>query len=173
MTPLRPRAADLVTHLRHAVPAAMLLAVVLVSMAPLSWPNHVLLAPGLIIATVFFWSVHRPDLLRPWHNFAIGIVADALSGAAIGIHACVLTAINAGVVAQNTFFRGKPFTVVWFTFALVAPAALLTLAALQGIAARVAIDPLILGLQIALTIFLYPPFAWLLGTAQRAFLPAT
>jgi rod shape-determining protein MreD len=60
--------------------------------------------------------------------------------------------------------------VIWFAFALIAAAAQLLEALLALVAARVWVDPLLLLVQLLLTIALYPAVAWLLGRAQRAFL---
>jgi rod shape-determining protein MreD len=139
--------------------------------APLRLPDYALVAPGMALIALFFWTVHRPDLMRPWHAFAVGLLEDVLSGTPLGVNALILVLVHAAIVAQHKVFRGKPFAVIWSAFALTAPAAALLEAALAFAAARVVVDPLLLLVQLLLTIAVYPPFAWLLGRAQRAMLP--
>jgi rod shape-determining protein MreD len=157
-------------RLRQALPVLLTLAVVVLSVAPLRLPDYALVAPGLVLIALFFWTVHRPDLLRPWHAFAIGLFDDVLSGTPLGVNALIFVLAHAVIVAQHKVFRGKPFAVIWFAFVLLALAAQLATAALALAAARVLVDPLLLVVQLALTIGFYPPLAWLLGRAQRAFL---
>ncbi|MBL8702332.1 MAG: rod shape-determining protein MreD [Alphaproteobacteria bacterium] len=155
------------TKLRHAVPGLLTLAFVILSVAPLRVPDYALIAPGLVLIALFYWTVHRPDLLHPWHACVLGLFDDILSGTPIGINGLVLTLVHWAVTSQHTFFRGKSFAVIWLAFALLAPAAIALIALLSFVAARAMIDPVVLLVQALLTIALYPPLAWLLGRAQR------
>jgi rod shape-determining protein MreD len=158
------------TRLRQALPVMLTFVFVLGSVAPVRLPDYVLIAPGLVLIAVFYWSVHRPDLLRPWHACLLGLLDDMLAGSALGVNALVFTLVHAVVLAQHRFFRGKGFAIVWVAFAGIAPAAILTTTLLSAVAARGGLDPTALVVQILLTIALYPPVAWLLGRAQRLFL---
>ncbi len=155
---------------RQALPGLLTLFLVLLSVAPLRLPDYALVAPGLVLIAVFYWTVHRPDLLRPWHACAIGLFDDVLSGAPLGVNALVLTLIHWAVTSQHTFFRGKSFAVIWLSFAFLAPGGIMLTAFLSFLASRAIIDPIVVLVQILLTIGLYPPLAWLLGRAQRVFL---
>jgi rod shape-determining protein MreD len=157
-------------RLRHALPVLLTLLVVLLSVAPLRLPDYALVAPGLVLVSLFFWTVHRPDLVRPWHAFVIGLFDDALSGTPLGVNALILVVVHATIVAQHKVFRGRSFAVIWFAFAVIAAGAQLLEAFLALVAARLLVDPLLLLVQLLLTIALYPAVAWLLGRAQRAFL---
>ena len=109
----------------------------------------------------------QSDLLLPWHACVLGLFDDILSGTPIGINGLVLTLVHWAVTSQHTFFRGKSFGVVWLAFSLLAPVAIVLIAALSFVVARAKIDPVVLLVQILLTVGLYPPVAWLLGRAQR------
>ena len=168
MTPGFLQRADL--RLRHALPAAVTVLIVVLSVAPLRLPDYALVAPGLVLIALFFWTVHRPDLMRPWHAFAIGLLDDALSGTPLGVNALIFVLVHATIVAQHRIFRGKSFAVVWAAFAMIAAVAQLLNAGLALVSARVPLDPLLLGVQLLLTLALYPPLVWLLGRTQRALL---
>ena len=153
------------TWLRQALPGLLTLLLVLLSVAPLRLPDYAAVTPGLVLISVFYWTVHRPDLFRPLHACILGLLDDVLSGSALGVNAMVLV-----LVSQHRFFVGKGFALVWSVFGVVAPLAIALTALLSLLAARVAPDPAVVLVQALLTIALYPPVAWLLGRAQRLFL---
>lgn len=156
--------------LRQALPGLLTFVFVLLSVAPVRLPDYALVAPGLVLIALFYWTVHRPDLLRPWHACVLGLFDDILSGTSLGVNALVLTLVHWAVTSQHTFFRGKSFAVVWLAFSLLAPGAIIATALLSFVAARAIIDPMVVLVQILLTIAFYPPLAWLLGRAQRVFM---
>jgi rod shape-determining protein MreD len=104
--------------------------------------------------------------------FVVGLLDDVLSGSPLGINALVLLLVHWAIVAQHKAFRGQPFVIVWFGFALVAFGAAPLEALLALVAGYGLLDPLSLLVQYFLTLALYPPVALLMGRAQRAFLPA-
>ncbi|MBT5433787.1 MAG: rod shape-determining protein MreD [Alphaproteobacteria bacterium] len=122
--------------------------------------------PQLGVIAVFFWVIYRPDLMTYGAAFAIGLVADIVMGAPLGITALVLIVVRRVVLAQRRYFIGKPFRVLWFGFALIAlPASLLgwliaSIYLFDGLAIlRVLV-------QAGLTIVMFPPIAWLLTRCQ-------
>lgn len=157
-------------RLRQALPGLLVLLCIMLSVAPVRLPDHALVAPGVVLIAVFYWTVHRPDLLRPWQACLFGLFDDILSGGSLGVNALVLTLVHWVVVSQHRVFRGKSFLVVWIAFALLAPIAILLTAILSAIADRSPLEPAVVLVQTLLTIALYPPLAWLFGRAQRLFL---
>ncbi|MBV5335548.1 rod shape-determining protein MreD, partial [bacterium] len=65
---------------RNLAPGALTVALLLVSAAPVQLHGVTPLAPILVLAAVFYWTIHRPDLLRPSALFLIGLLQDLLSG---------------------------------------------------------------------------------------------
>jgi len=126
--------------------------------------------PQLGVIAVFFWVIYRPDLMTYGAAFAIGLVADIVMGAPLGITALVLIVVRRVVLAQRRYFIGKPFHVLWFGFAMIAiPAALLgwliaSIYLFDGLAIQRVL------VQAGLTIIMFPPTAWLLTRCQ-ALLP--
>ena len=64
--------------LRQALPGLLILLCIMLSVTPLRLPDYALVAPGLVLIAVFYWTVHRPDLLRPWHACLLGLFIDGL-----------------------------------------------------------------------------------------------
>jgi rod shape-determining protein MreD len=120
--------------------------------------------------SVFYWTVHRPDLFPAWGAFAVGLFDDVLSGSPLGVNALVLLLAHVSIVAQHKVFRGKAFWLVWAAFGIVALGAQL-LTMLLGLLLKGAFpDPLVTLAQLALTVSLYPVATAVLGRVQRLFL---
>jgi rod shape-determining protein MreD len=165
-TPLR--------RLGHALAASMpfMIAVVLamVIAVPLQLPHIGAVAPSLTLAAVYYWAVYRPDLFGYGAAFCLGLFTDLMTGAPLGLSALVLVAVQAVSVTQRRFFLGKPFHILWWGFALIAPVAMLLAWVLASIyqGTLLAIGPVLL--QAVLTVALFPAVAWLLGRCH-ALLP--
>jgi rod shape-determining protein MreD len=157
---------------RPAIPLLATTVAVLLNVVPLRLPDYAPLAPGFVLMAVFYWTVHRPDLMRPWAVFLIGLLDDVLSGTPLGVNSLVLLFVHWTIVAQHRVFRGKSFILVWLGFALVALGAKLLLAAIAFAIGYGLLDPTVLLVQYILTLALYPPLAFIMGWAQRVFLPA-
>ncbi|WP_029009753.1 rod shape-determining protein MreD [Azospirillum halopraeferens] len=155
---------------RNLAPFAVTVMLVLVAMVPLHIPAYTQVAPALTLMSVYYWVIHRPDLLRPLAVFAIGLLEDLLSGAPLGMNALVLVAAYWVVLSQRRFFLASTFALLWFGFVMIAlGAALLQWAALSAYYATVL--PMDAGFhQALLTIVLFPLFAWLFIRIHRAFL---
>lgn len=158
---------------RTATPLAAILVTALVSVVPAGIPDYATLAPAFVLMAVFYWTVHRPDLLRPWQVFLIGLLHDILAGGPLGVNSLVLLFAYWAIVAQHKVFRGKSFGLVWCAFALVAAGAELLVMIAALVTGYGLINPAAALVQYALTIALYPPVAFLMGRAQRSLLPAT
>jgi rod shape-determining protein MreD len=161
-------------RLRYAVAGAtpFLLALVLAMMiaVPLQLPFIGVIAPYLTLAAVYYWAVFRPDLFGYGAAFCLGLFADIVSGGPLGLGALVLVIVLAVAVSQRRFFLGKPFHILWWGFALIAPAAMLLTWLLASIyfGTFLAIGPVLL--QAVVTVALFPAVAWLLGRCH-ALLP--
>jgi rod shape-determining protein MreD len=161
-------------RLGHALAASMpfMIAVVLamVIAVPLQLPHIGAVAPSLTLAAVYYWAVYRPDLFGYGAAFCLGLFTDLMTGAPLGLSALVLVAVQAVSVTQRRFFLGKPFHILWWGFALIAPVAMLLAWVLASIyqGTLLAIGPVLL--QAVLTVALFPAVAWLLGRCH-ALLP--
>lgn len=170
MWPLYPQRLD--SWVRAAVPLGLTLAVVVIKVVPLRLPAYAVIAPDLVLMAVFYWTVHRPDLLRAWGAFAVGLLDDILTGTPLGVSSLVLLLVHWTIISQHRLFRGLSFALLWFSFALIAAGAKLVTVALALVVGHGLIDPTIIFAQYAFTIAVYPLVSLLMGRAQRAFLPA-
>jgi rod shape-determining protein MreD len=143
-------------RLRALAPVAVALGAVLIDVVPLFGLGPWGLTPLTTLCVVYFWSLHRPDLLSAAAAFATGIVYDALAGLPLGAAALMLLLVRQVVVVQQRFFLARSFPVVWFCFLLLAPAIEIARWLLLSLwwGRLFALQPVILSLL--LTIALYP-----------------
>jgi rod shape-determining protein MreD len=157
---------------RASAPLVLTLIIAIINVVPLHLPAYSAIAPDLVLMAVFYWTVHRPDLMRPWGAFVVGILDDILTGTPLGVNAAVLLLVHWMIINQHKSFRSLSFGLLWGGFAVIAFGAKVMLGVLALALSRGLIEPMVLLAQLAFTVALYPLIAMLLGRAQRAFLPA-
>ncbi len=154
---------------RSISPFFVTLLLVLVGLVPLHVSDFSPIIPALTLIGVFFWSVHRPDLMPIWAVFVLGFVQDLLAGGVIGPGIIGLLIAHALVVWQDRFFLAASFAVVWCAFMLVAATALTVTWALTCIAMMTYVDPDPVFFQYLVTLAFYPCLAWAFLRGQRLF----
>ncbi len=108
---------------RHAMPAAVTLALLLLATAPVGLPGQAQLLPALAMVSVFHWSVLRPIDLSPPVVFVLGLLADLLGLAPVGVMLLSLLLLQAVVLRWRRTLLGRHFALLWASFAAVALAA--------------------------------------------------
>lgn len=156
---------------RNLAPFAVTVMLLLLGLVPLRIPAYTAVAPSLPLMAVYYWTIHRPDLLRPGTVFALGLLEDLLSGAPLGLNALVMVTAHWVVLTQRRFFLASTFPLMWFGFALV----VLGAAVMEWLVFSVLNATLLpfrsMLFQALLTLALFPAFTWLFVRVHRAFLP--
>jgi rod shape-determining protein MreD len=159
-----------VRRLRQALvataPLLTSLVLVLLGSMPL-YVGHVgVVMPQLCVAAVFYWTIYRPDLMTYGAAFAVGLVADVVSGAPLGSTALAVLIVRRIVLAQRRYLIGKPFQVLWtgFLLAALAAAAIAWCTASLYLLHFVDAWPLLVRTMMAMVLF--PAVAWLLARCQ-------
>lgn len=158
---------NLDTAARNVAPFLMTLALVVVGQLPFSLPGPASVTPFFVLMAVYYWELHRPDLLPVLAVFPIGLLQDVLEGEPLGVNAFVLVAVIWVVVSQQRFFKGKSFLVVWWGFALVALLAAVLRWALISVLFGIAIPPWTVAFELVLTVALYPVLTVAFTLAHR------
>ncbi|MBX7146849.1 MAG: rod shape-determining protein MreD [Alphaproteobacteria bacterium] len=75
---------------------------------------------GAVFLTIniFFWSTHQPNSLKPFGIFLLGILADILGYAPIGVGALGLLLLYFLIEIKRRIFIGSDFLVDWISFAI-------------------------------------------------------
>lgn len=152
---------------RNVTPFLMALALVVIGQLPFSLPGHASVTPFFVLMAVYYWELHRPDLLPVLAVFPIGLLQDALEGEPLGVNAFVLVMVSWIVISQQRFFKGKPFLVVWWGFALVALLAAIARWGLISVLFGVAVSPWAIAFELILTVALYPVLTVAFTLAHR------
>ncbi len=155
---------------RCLLPGLLALVLLLLSMVPIRLSGLTAISPWMLLILVYFWTVHRPDLLPAWAVFALGLLGDLMGGGPVGPGAFTLLLVYAVVKTQRRHILPHAFIVQWVVFALFAviAEALLFISYLVAYRAILPVEPA--AFQALMTIALYPCLAWIFVQTQHAFL---
>lgn len=144
------------TAARTITPTLLIVALVFLGQMPYSLSGNASVTPYFLLMGVFYWGLHRPDLLPAVAVFLVGLMQDALEGEPFGVNAFVLVAVYWLVVSQQRHFRGRPFFVVWSGFAAVALMSEILRWILVSILLGAALAPWTVMLEYFMTVMFYP-----------------
>jgi rod shape-determining protein MreD len=155
---------------RNLAPFAVTVMLVLVGMIRIPAPAYAPVAPDLTLISVYYWTIHRPDLMRPGVAFLIGLLQDLLIGGPLGVNALMLVVAQWAVMNQRRVFLASTFVLLWIGFAMVMiGAAFLQWLAFSALSATILpFKPALF--QGLLTVAMFPALGWLLIRVHRAFL---
>ncbi|HET8727657.1 MAG TPA: rod shape-determining protein MreD [Alphaproteobacteria bacterium] len=155
---------------RSSAPALMTLMLVLIGVMPFQLPLYGAVAPALPLIAIYYWAVHRPDLMPFTVVFGVGLLHDVLTAAPLGLNAAIFLVAHWLVIGQRRFLVGRSFLVLWWGFATIATLA----AAMEWLAHSIYAatpmpgEPLVFrGL---ITIALFPAVVWIAIQVHRSFL---
>jgi len=152
--------------LRSLLPLLTLLVLMAVDLAPLPSAAPTAIAPFVSLAAIFFWTLHRPDLLGPGIVLAAALVLDAAAGLPLGLTALALFATRLILLAPPRFLAGRSFVVIWAWFSL----AVVLLLTIRWLLLSIYFQHLFLFrpvlFEIVLTIAAYPPVSLTLAMVQ-------
>ncbi len=107
----------LIVKLKLLYPKVLVIIFVLISYAPIKLGGFGAMFPSVDLMLIYFWSTHRPELMKNWFVFCIGIFRDILSGAPLGLNALSnLILRNLAVYKKGKHVRH--FILLWQGFAL-------------------------------------------------------
>lgn len=155
---------------RNISPFAITVLLVMAGMVPLGVPDLSPIIPSLAMIAVYYWSVHRPDLMPVWAVFLVGLFQDLLSGAPTGPGIAALLVVHTVVGSLRRYSANASLPILWSLFGVVAAAAFVTLWLLSCLSLGVIFNPRPVLFQYLATLAAYPCLAWLFAQAQRAFL---
>jgi rod shape-determining protein MreD len=150
-----------------AAPSALAVALVLLASLPWGLPHFSMLCPMVGLIAVYYWTVHRPDLMPASGAFAIGLVTDLVSGAPLGLDALVLTLAHWVTRANRRALLGESFALVWLGFLAVAAGAGAAYWLAASLFWTAILPPRALVAQLVVTVAVYPLAAQLFALAQR------
>lgn len=152
---------------RVMTPLLISICLVVFSVVPFRLPDFSFVVPTLALMAVYYWGLHRADLLPAPAIFVIGLLQDILSGGPLGMNTLIFLAVYGICISQRRFFYGKSFLVVWWGFMVVAAGALILEWAVTSALQERLVSPRSISFKYLMTIALYPVLAWLFARMQR------
>lgn len=157
---------------RNLAPGAVTVMLALIGMVPLGLPAYSQISPNLTLIAIYYWGVHRPDLLRMPLIFFIGLLQDLLVGGPFGLTVIQLILVYWLVLTQRRLFLSSSFSLLWLGFALIMAAASLLQWAVFSLMIGHLLAPQPVFFQGLMTLALFPLVGWFLIRVHRAFLQA-
>lgn len=155
---------------RQLLPFALSCLLIIVAMVPLRIPDVVPVLPSVTLIAVYYWTIHRPDLMPLWAVFLLGLFQDLIGAAPVGLGILALFVVAGVVRSQWRFFAHASFAVIWSLFGLVAAAAVLTMWVLLCLLEATLLDPQPALFQFFATVAFYPCLSWVFVQTQKIIL---
>lgn len=155
---------------RNLLPFGSVVVAMLLAMVPLPLPGYSVVTPPLVLICLFYWVIHRPDLLRPLVVFALGVLHDLISGSPLGVTSLYLILTYWLLITQRRFFLGRSFGMLWLGFALVAFGASAVQWLVFALMSAHLLDARPVLVHAALGVALFPLPTYLLQRLHRAYL---
>jgi rod shape-determining protein MreD len=108
---------------RSAFPATTTLLLMLLTAAPFGLPDQGVLLPVVGLACVFFWSLFRPASMPPPVVFLLGLFADLLGYAHLGVNVLILLIVHGLALSWRRVLVRQGIMIVWLAFTAVAAGA--------------------------------------------------
>ena len=105
--------------IRGAIPLFLGLVLAAITFIPFGAPDLSVVLPSLTMPLVYYWTIHRPEVMPPAVVFAIGLWQDVLLGGPLGLMAFTLIVLRGIVETQRQVFRTQAFSVSWLGFVLI------------------------------------------------------
>jgi len=106
-------------QLRMAIPTALcgFLMLLAATPSPFSWlPVY----PNILVISLFFFVLYAPDALPLLAVFFLGLLADIIFSAPIGLHATLAVLARQVLVPLRRILSRQAFRVLWAAFAVLA-----------------------------------------------------
>ena len=152
---------------RALFPVVCTAALLLALSTPLGLPGQSALRPALALACVFFWSVHRPASMSPLAGFGLGLLADLLGQAPVGIGVVALLTAQGIALHWRRVLGRQEFLNVWLFFCGVALLFAAIVWSLDSLFAWTLLPPEPVLFQAALAAGCYPLLSLFLIVAHR------
>ena len=160
----------IVQNAAAAIPTVLTGFLTLVALLPLHSSVLQLIAPSLPLVALYYWAVHRPDLMPRLAVFLIGLAIDIFHATPIGATALSYVVVYEVVVRNRRHVAGKPFWALWAGMAGAASAAYAVQWALTSAFKGIPVPHQAVVSQVGISVALFPWLIWPLLTVQRRLL---
>ncbi len=148
---------------RDQIPLFILVCLTVLSGINFYLPNYNAVAINFPLIGIYYWSLHRPDLLGPIPVFFIGLLYDFLIGNPPGMSALIFVAIQGLIGARRKTLLVQAFWVHWLAFFGTVVVASFSLWLIGSIWYSTLMNPFSFLFQGLLTLSVFPLLVGLMG----------
>lgn len=157
----------LTDSLKMSFPKILAIGFVILSHAPVRMGGFGPMFPSVDLMLIYFWSTHRPDVMKSWFVFGLGIFKDLITASPIGLNAFA----NLILKVLATYKKGRHvrhFIFSWQGFALFLGITMLFKWVVLSFISDKFIDINNAVLQFLFTVALYPVFHALFSSSYSS-----
>ena len=103
---------------RVALPFAIALVSVFLSVIAVPFPYVGEIMPPLPLIIVYWWVLYRSDLFGAGSAFVVGMFFDLVHFIPLGLSALLFVGMQQMIVQQRRFFMGQTFLMIWAGFSV-------------------------------------------------------
>jgi rod shape-determining protein MreD len=152
---------------RHSLPPLMCALFLLLGFACSAMPGLSGIPPLLGLIAIYYWCVHRPDLLPLWLIFLLGLLTDAILRLPFGVSVLSYLAVDRLVQSQRPIFIDQSYLTLWLGCTMVVAMVQLLQWLVMAVITHSFAPIMPLVLQGGITLCLFPLVVWVLILSQR------
>ncbi len=96
------------------LPTLTILLAQLIELIPGTYLSGIM--PWMTFSIIFYWGLYRSEYLPLWLCFSLGILADILTGAVLGLYGLMYVAIREVAKGQKRYLAMRNFPMMWIAF---------------------------------------------------------
>jgi rod shape-determining protein MreD len=104
-------------YLKLLLPKVLAILFIFLSYVPVGLFGLDSFFPAADIMLIYYWCVHRPQVMRSWFIFSIGLLKDILSGAPLGANSLSYLILRGLSLYKGESLR-RSFILMWQGFAI-------------------------------------------------------
>ena len=102
--------------LYYAGAAVILLSFLILNIIPLPIAALEGIRPPFVLIMIYYMAILRPQMVKLWLVFALGLLLDVLQGYPLGVQSLLFVMMQMIIVNQYRYFMGQSFIMTWWGF---------------------------------------------------------
>ncbi len=159
-----------ITHFQRLLPLVTSIVFLLLAYVPVNFGFFYNVRPDFGLMCIYFWMLHRPDLIGIGTIVVMGMISIAISSSVIGASLIAYLVMYVFMYNFQKFFNAKPFVVIWYGFMALSLVSILIKWLVVSVYYNMFLPLSILMLGYLLGIVVYPLIAIVLAFVQNRFI---
>lgn len=159
-----------ITHFQRLLPLVTSIAFLLLAYVPVNFSFFYNVRPDFGLMCIYFWMLHRPDLIGIGTIVIMGVVSIAISSSVIGASLIAYLVMYVLMYNFQKLFNAKPFVVIWYGFMALSLVSILVKWLVVSVYYNMFLPLSILMLGYLIGIVMYPLMAIVLAFVQNRFI---